>query len=117
MNPLMQLLQTLRAHAAAGGGQGAAQGGIAGPGSFGPSGPTLGPQQGGGGGNFTQLVQQMIDLGTQAMRSAPDPVEASGMAKIVASLHDFEASAQKDRDAAMGVSPAVRAMRRSGAQG
>lgn len=109
------LLQALRAHMQGGG----APGGPGGPG-IGPGGPPPGPvgppQQGGGGGNFTQLVQQMIDLGTQAMRSAPDPVEASGMAKIVASLHDFEASAQKDRDAAMGVSPAVRAMRRSSAQ-
>ena len=103
MNPLM-LLQALRAHAAGGAGAPA-------PGP--QAGPTAGPQ--GGGGNFTQLVQQMIDLGVQALRSAPDAVDAQGMSKILASLHTFAAQEQQDKDAAMGVSPAVRAVRRANA--
>ncbi len=55
----------------------------------------------------------MIALGVQAQQAAPDAVDASGMAKIVAQLHAFEASAQQDRDQAMGTSPAIRSMRRS----
>ena len=109
MNPLM-LLQALRAHAAGAGAPGQPQPGLGG-------GAPPQPQPGQGGGNFTAIVAQMIDLGTQAMRSAPDPVDAEGMAKIVATLHSFEAAAAKDRDAAMGVSPAIRAMRRGNAQG
>lgn len=105
MNPLA-LLAAIRAHAAGGAG-------APGPGAPGPI-PAPGPQgpQGGGGGNFTQLVQQMIDLGVQALRAAPDAVDAQGMSKILSSLHTFAAQEQQDKDAAMGVSPAVRAVRR-----
>lgn len=108
MNPLA-LLAALRAHAAGAPSAGGPVGGpSAGPGPFGPG--ASAPQ---GGGNFSQLVKQMISLGVQAQQAAPDAVDASGMAKIVATLHQFEASAQQDNDAAMGVSPAVRAMRRN----
>lgn len=37
------------------------------------------------------------------------------MAKVVSSLHQMLASEQQDKDAALGVSPAIRSMRRSSA--
>lgn len=57
----------------------------------------------------------MIALGVQGQQSAPDAVDASGMAKIVSQLHQMLASEQQDKDAALGVSPAIRSMRRSSA--
>jgi len=113
LNPQM-LLQAIRAHLGGGApapGAPAPDGGL-------PVGPPMAqnsPPSGGSGGNFSQLVQQMIDIGVQAMKSAPDAVDASGMAKIVSSLHQFQAQVQQDNDAAMGAGPAVRAMRRNAA--
>lgn len=113
MNPLA-LLAALRAHAAGAGGPpgpgGPPPGGLAGP--LG-GGPPPGPPQGG---DFSQIVKQMIQLGVQAQQAAPDAVDASGMAQIVAKLHQFAASEQQDQDAAMGNSPAIRSMRRSAPQ-
>lgn len=118
VNPQL-LLAALRAHLAGGGAPGGPPGappdagpppglggGLAGPG------PSPGPG-GGSGGDFESIVQRMIALGRQAEQAAPDAVDASGMAKVVAQLHQFAASAQQDRDQAMGTSPAVRSMRRS----
>lgn len=116
MNPL-DLLAALRAHAAGGGAPGPGGPGPLGPGAPGaPIGPGAGPEgppQPAGGGDFSSIVKRMIALGVQAQQAAPDAVDASGMAKIVATLHQFEASAQQDKDAAMGVSPAIRSMRRA----
>lgn len=121
MNPLA-LLAALRAHAAAGGpgsdsGSGPPPPGLGGllGGAPGVAGPPPGTAPPSNGGDFPSIVQKMIQLGVQAQQAAPDAVDASGMAKIVATLHQFAASAQQDKDQAMGVSPAIRAMRRNSA--
>lgn len=111
MNPL-DLIQAIHAHMAGGGGApGQPQPGLGG-GAPAQLQPQQQPQGGGGGGQFTQIVQQMIDLGVHALQAAPDAIDASAMSKILASLHALPEAAQKDNDAAMGVSPALRAVRR-----
>lgn len=59
------------------------------------------------------LIARMIQLGTQAAQLERDPIERAALAKIVATLHDFEAREQKQRDSAMGAGPAVQLLRRT----
>lgn len=62
--------------------------------------------------SVTDLINRMIDLGTQAAQQEKDPIERAEIAKIVATLHGFSAREQKQRDSAMGAGPAVQLLRR-----
>jgi hypothetical protein len=83
-----------------------------------PGGPQGAPGvQGGGGQDDAQgLVDQAAQLINRAVQVEKDPVERAGLSKVLALLHNFAATAQKQQDAAMGAGPAVQLLRRQQGQ-
>lgn len=75
-----------------------------------------GAQGGGGQDDAQQLVDQATQLIARAINVERDPVERAGLAKVLAQLHQFAATAQKQTDAAMGAGPAIQVLRRSQGQ-
>ena len=81
--------------------------------SMAPQGPGAAPGQDAGPDSASVLVDRAAQLIQQAISQEKDPVERSGLAKIYALLHQFAATEQKQKDAAMGAGPAVQVLRRT----
>ena len=70
------------------------------------------PQQGGGDeSSALQILKQMIQLGKQYVDVEPDPEDKATMGKILQLLLQYEAKDQKEKDAALGTSPALKHVR------
>lgn len=106
-NPLAGLL---------GGGGGGAPGGE--PGMAGSGGPPPSIQVGGGGsdGPDNAKAQAALQAAASAMQdfvaNEGDPADKSIGSQILAKIHSIEAGRAKERDAAMGMSPALKMVQR-----
>lgn len=79
----------------------------------GASDPNAAPAQGGGPEDEPlALIKQMIDLAQQYIAAEPDAEDKATMAKLVATLHQYQAKDQKDAEAALGGGAATRALRK-----
>jgi hypothetical protein len=81
----------------------------------GPPGPPPGAQ-GGAGGNAQQAIsflRQAIQNLHQAQQAEPDPEDQAIISKTVSLLMQMIAKDQKEKDAALGTTPAHKAMRNS----
>jgi hypothetical protein len=58
------------------------------------------------------ILQQMIELAMRYQEVEEDPEDRATMAKLLATLRQYEANEQKERDQALGAGPAVKFMRR-----
>jgi hypothetical protein len=79
----------------------------------GPPGPPPGAQSGGGG-NAQQAIQylrQAIQSLHQAQQAEPDPEDQAVISKTVSLLMQMIAKDQKEKDAALGTTPAHKSMR------
>lgn len=86
------------------------------PGMPGPQAGPPPPGAGGGGGNAQQAIaflKQGIQNLHQAMNAEPDPEDKAVLAKTVSLLMQMIAKDQKEKDAALGTTPAHKAMRNS----
>ncbi len=97
----------------------AAQHGGAPPGPGGPpvqGGPSGPPPAPGGGGNAQAAIEALkaaINSLHQAGAAEPDPEDQAVISKVVSLLMQMIAKDQKEKDAAMGTTPAHKAMRNS----
>jgi hypothetical protein len=109
-NPIAALIARAQAaHAALSGGAPGSPAGMQAPGA--PVGASAGGDQGPD--NASALVSQAAQLIQKAIGIERDPVERAGLAKLYAGLHQFAATEQKQKDAAMGAGPAVQMIRRT----
>lgn len=74
-----------------------------------PAGPP-GPPGAPGAGNEAQplaILRQMIQLGQRYVQLEPDPEDRATMAKVLATLHQYEAKDQQDAQRVMGANPSM----------
>jgi hypothetical protein len=62
---------------------------------------------------ITSLVNRAADLLGQALEQERDAEDKAALADLIARCHKFASNRQKLADAALGASPAVRAMRKA----
>lgn len=74
-----------------------------------PPGP---PQATGPPGDTIEILRRMIDLAKQYIEVEQDPEDKHTMAKVLQTLLQYQADEQKERDTAVGASPAVKYLRR-----
>jgi hypothetical protein len=61
-----------------------------------------------------QILQQMIALGNKYIQVEPDAEDRATMAKLLATLHQYLATEQKDAEGALGGGAPTRLLRRLG---
>ncbi len=81
----------------------------------GPPGPPPGPPAGGG--NALAYLRQALQALRQYEQAEPDPEDKAVAAKVYGLLIQLMAKDQKEKDAAMGTTPAHKAMRNAAAGG
>lgn len=73
-----------------------------------------GPPQGGQPPDTVELLRAALSYAQAALEAEPDDVDSQQLARVIQGLYQILASRQKEQEAALGVSPAIKSLARAG---